>query len=118
MKICYYLLTIDIHFLTHPMNTFPQKMVLEIGSLGACPQKNFFEIMPPKMRENDLLQAKNALAFIIKISAEMEKLALSNFEDLELKRKMLRYIILSTIACIYTKARSKTISSQNSKSKT
>ena len=62
--------------------------------------------------------SKNALAYIIKLSAEKEKLALSNFEDLERKGKMLCRILLSTIVYMYTNARSKTISSQNAKSRT
>ena len=62
--------------------------------------------------------SKNALPFIVKLSAVNEKLAISNFEDLERKRKMLRRILLSAIACMYTNASSKTISNQNAKSKT
>ena len=62
--------------------------------------------------------SKNALAVIIKLSADKEKLALLNFQDLEGKRKILLPILLSTIACMYTNARSKTIPSQNAKSKT
>ena len=61
---------------------------------------------------------KSALTFIVMRNAEKEKLALSNFEDLERKRKMLPQILLSTVARMYTNTRSKTTSSQNAKSKT
>ena len=61
---------------------------------------------------------KNALAFIIKLRTEKGKLALSNIEDFERKRKILRRILLSTIGCMHINARSKTISSQDPKIKT
>jgi len=65
-----------------------------------------------------LFARKSALTFIVMLYIEKEKLALSNFEDLERKRKMLPQILLSTIVCMHTNARSKTTSSQNAKSKT
>ena len=38
-----------------------------------------------------------------RIRAEKEKLALSNFEDLERKKKVLQQVLISTVACMYTK---------------
>ena len=67
---------------------------------GLLPRKNF-EILSSETSRNVLFHAK-MLFFIIRIHAEKEKLVLSNFEDLELKKQMLQQILLSTVACKYT----------------
>ena len=77
-------------------------MMLEIGGLGACLQKNF-EMVPSEMSDIALLHGEmNFLVFIIRNHTEKEKLVLLNFQDLELKKKILQRILLSTVAWMYT----------------
>ena len=74
---------------------------------GLAPRKNF-EILSSETSRNILFHAK-MLFFIIRIHAEKEKLVLSNFEDLELKKQMLQQILHSTVVCKYAGASRKPI---------
>ena len=79
---------------------FYYAMMLEIGGLGACPQKEF-EIVSSETSKTLSCRLKCS-CFIIRIHAEKEKLVLSNFEDLEGKKNMLQQILYSTFTWVYT----------------
>ena len=65
-------------------------MMLEIGVWGLGPGK-IFGMLPNETLENALSQGEiDVLVFIIRNHTEKEKLVLLNFQDLELKKKILR----------------------------